>query len=102
MEEQSKLVEETLGGSEATTLGRMLDVNVELRAELARINLPIREILNISTGSVVDLKRSVGEPIDILVNDKLLAKGEVVVVEDILGVRITEIVSPTVRGDKLS
>jgi len=84
---------------EASALNRVLNVDLELRVELARVNLPIREILDLSSGSVVDLKKAVGEPVDLFVNDKPLAKGEVVVVEDLLGIRITEIVSPNNPGD---
>ncbi|NIM06502.1 MAG: hypothetical protein GTO55_08745, partial [Armatimonadetes bacterium] len=77
-------------------------VDLELRVELARVNLPIREILDLSTGAIVDLKKAVGEPVNIFVNDKSLAKGEVIVVEDLLGIRITEIASQDARGASLS
>jgi flagellar motor switch protein FliN/FliY len=87
---------------EKAGLNRVLDVDLELRVELARVNLPIREILDISSGTVVNLKKAVGEPVNIYVNDKPLAKGEVVVVEDLLGIRITEISSPETREESLA
>lgn len=86
---------------ESASLNRVLDVDLELRVELGRVNLPIREILELSSGAVVDLKKAVGEPVDILVNDKPLAKGEVVVVDELLGVRITELLDTKAQGEHL-
>jgi flagellar motor switch protein FliN/FliY len=59
--------------------------------------MPIREVLALGPGSIVEVGRSIGEPVELLVNEKLIARGEVVVVEEKFGLRITEIVSPTER-----
>jgi flagellar motor switch protein FliN len=74
------------------SLGHVMDVPLEVRVELGRVDLPIREILELSSGSIVDMKRVLGEPVEVFINDKLLAKGEIVVLEDVLGIKITQIV----------
>lgn len=74
-------------------LGMLLDVNLVITVELGRANLSVREVLDLQRGSVVELDRMAGEAVDILVNDHLFAHGEVVVVDDKFGVRITEIVA---------
>jgi flagellar motor switch protein FliN len=79
---------------ERSTLNRVLNVDLELRVEMGRVKLPIREILDLSCGSIVDLHKALDEPMEVLVGDKLLAKGEIVVVDDMLGIRVTEIVNP--------
>lgn len=83
------------------SLDRVLGVDLELRAELARVNLPIRDILELAPGSVISLKKAVGESIDVFVNDKLLARGEAVVVDDQLGIRITEISGEAAVGSSV-
>jgi flagellar motor switch protein FliN/FliY len=65
--------------------------------ELGRSSLTVEEILELGPGSVVELNKLAGEPVDILVNDRLIARGEVVVVDENFGVRITEIISPRQR-----
>ena len=87
-----------LGNRGIASLHRVLNVDLELRVELGRVSMPIREILDLSSGAIVDMKKVVGEPMNVFVNDKLLAKGEVVVVDDVLGVRITEIVNQNEAG----
>ncbi len=83
---------------EATqTLDLILDVNLRVTVELGRNAMTVADILGLGPGSVVELDRQAGEPVDILVNDKLIARGEVVVVEENFGVRIVEIVSPQIR-----
>ena len=82
---------DTLAMPDISALGHVMDVALEVRVELGRVDLPIREILELSSGSIVDMKRMIGEPVEVFVNDKLLAKGEIVVLEDVLGVRITQI-----------
>lgn len=82
------------GGLGAAPLGRVMEVDLELRVELGRVHLPIREILELSSGAIVDLKKALGEPVEVFVNEKLLGRGEIVVVEEVLGVRITEMVGP--------
>ena len=78
------------GGSAG--LGAVFDVPVQLSAVLGRSSMPINQLLRLGRGAVVELDRKVGEPIDILVNNRLVARGEVIVVEDRLGVTMTEIV----------
>jgi len=80
----------------------LLDVPLPIAVELGRTNMAIRDILDLGPGSVVELDRSAGEPVDILVNGKLVARGEVVVIDESFGVRVVDIVSPAERvsGEK--
>lgn len=73
-------------------LGRVLDVSVALSARIGVVRKAISEIIDLQPGAVVDLDRSASEPIDVVIGDKLIAHGEIVVVDDRYGVRITEIV----------
>ncbi len=84
-----------------TNIGLILDVPLQVTVELGRTKKRIRDILELSTGSIVELDKLAGEPVDILVNGKLLAKGEVVVIDENFGVRITDIVSPMERAKNL-
>lgn len=70
----------------------LADVEVQLAVQLGRVRLPLRELLTLDTGSVVELDRSAESPVDVLVNGTLVARGEVVVIEGEFGVRITSIV----------
>lgn len=79
-------------------LNRLLDVTVVVTAELGRVTMPISEVLNLNAHSVLELNRSVTEPVDLLVQGVLLARGEVVVVNDCFAVRIKEIAEPKKRG----
>ncbi|HEX4871019.1 MAG TPA: flagellar motor switch protein FliN [Nevskiaceae bacterium] len=79
----------------------ILDVNVTLSMEVGRARLPIRNLLQLSQGSVVELERAAGEPLDVYVNGTLIAHGEVVVVNDQFGIRLTDVVSPAERIRKL-
>jgi flagellar motor switch protein FliN/FliY len=76
---------------EALPVGVLYDVSLQLTVELGRTSLPIKEVLRLGPGSVIDLGKSVGEPVEILANGKLIARGELVVVESALAVRILEI-----------
>jgi flagellar motor switch protein FliN/FliY len=73
------------------------DIQVNLQVELGRTDMTIQDILELTPGKVVELDRLAGEPLDIVVNGKLLAKGEVVVVDENFGVRITSIIDPQAR-----
>jgi flagellar motor switch protein FliN len=75
----------------------ILDVPLEISVELGRVSMLIKDILALAPGSIVELGRTAGEPVDLLVNGRLVAKGEVVVIEDNFGIRVTEIVSPADR-----
>jgi flagellar motor switch protein FliN/FliY len=80
-----------------TNIGLLMDVPLQVTVELGRTRKLIRDILELAPGSIIELDKLAGEPVDILVNSKLIAKGEVVVIDDNFGVRITEIVSPLER-----
>ena len=80
----------------------ILDIPVQLTVELGRTKIPIRHILQLAQGSVVELDGLAGEPMDVLVNGCLIAQGEVVVVNDKFGIRLTDIVTPSERMRKLN
>ena len=82
-------------------IGLILDVPLQVTVELGRTKKSIKDILELSNGSIVELDKLAGEPVDIHVNGKLLAKGEVVVIDENFGVRITDIVSPEERAARL-
>ncbi|MGC4028525.1 MAG: flagellar motor switch protein FliN [Steroidobacteraceae bacterium] len=79
----------------------ILDVPVTLSLEVGRTRLPIRSLLQLNQGSVVELERAAGEPLDVFVNGTLVAHGEVVVVDEQFGIRLTDVVSPAERIRKL-
>jgi len=87
---------------EQGNIGLLMDVYMELTVELGRTRKLIREILGIGEGTIIELDKLAGEPVDILVNHKLIAKGEVVVIDENFGVRVTEIVSPMQRMSDLT
>ncbi len=80
-----------VGGGEETGLGRLADVPLDVVVEIGRAKLPIGELLALDEGSVVSLTRAVGEPVDLLVNGTPTARGDIVVVDGRLGIRVTEI-----------
>jgi len=82
-------------------LDLLMDIPLEVSVELGRVTLLVSELLEIGTGSIVELKKVAGEPVEVLVNGRLIARGEVVVVEDNFAVRITEIISPAERIQRL-
>ena len=79
------------------SVDRLMDVSLSLSVELGRKQMQIREILDLGPGKIIELDKLAGEPVDLLVNGKLLAKGEVVVVDENFGVRITDLISPKDR-----
>ncbi|MCC6170419.1 MAG: flagellar motor switch protein FliN [Gammaproteobacteria bacterium] len=79
----------------------ILDVPVTLSMEVGRVRIPIRNLLQLTQGAVVELERGAGEPLDVFVNGTLIAHGEVVVVNDKFGVRVTDVISPAERIRKL-
>jgi flagellar motor switch protein FliN/FliY len=82
------------GGAVRGGLDMLHDVEMEVSAELGRTRMSVRELLSLSPGAIVELDRAAGSPADVLVNGRLIARGEVVVVDENFGIRITEIVSP--------
>jgi flagellar motor switch protein FliN len=83
-------------------INMILDIPVQLTVELGRTRIPIKNILQLAQGSVVELETMAGEPMDVLVNGYLIAQGEVVVVNDRFGIRLTDIVTPSERMRRLS
>jgi flagellar motor switch protein FliN/FliY len=92
------------GGAAAAgnDINMILDIPVQLTVELGRTRIPIKHILQLAQGSVVELETLAGEPMDVLVNGFLIAQGEVVVVNDKFGIRLTDIVTPSERMRRLS
>ena len=82
-------------------IGLILDVPLEVTVELGRTKKSIKDVLELTNGSIIELERLAGEPVDIMVNGKYLAKGEVVVIDENFGVRITDIASPAERAANL-
>jgi flagellar motor switch protein FliN/FliY len=87
--------------ADQTNLGLLLDIPLKVTVELGRTQKTIKDILELSQGSIVELDKLAGEPVDILVNNKLIAKGEVVVIDENFGVRVTDIVSQWDRIQKI-
>lgn len=78
-------------------LDLILNVEVQATVELGRANMRVKNVLELGPGSVVELEKLAGEPVDVLVNNRPFARGEVVVIDECFGVRVTEIISPTER-----
>lgn len=97
------LHEETSPGAmdEDANLDVILDIPVTIAMEIGRTKIPIRNLLQLNQGSVVELDRLAGEPMDVLVNGTLIAHGEVVVVNEKFGIRLTDVISPAERVKKL-
>src|SRR5512142_2201661 len=91
----------TQGEEQSRRLDMLLDVPLDVSVELGRCRMTIQELLALGPGSVIELDKVAGEPLDILINDRLVARGEAVVVNDKFGVRITDIVSPQERVARL-
>ena len=83
-------------------IDRVLDVPVQLTAELGRTRISIKSLLQLSQGSVVELDGLAGEPMDVFINGYLIAQGEVVVVNDKFGIRLTDIITPSERVQKVN
>ena len=87
---------------EAQDISLIMDIPVRMTVELGRTRMTIKELLRLTQGSIVPLEGLAGEPLDILINNYLIAQGEVVVVNDKYGVRITDIITPSERVRRLS
>ncbi|MDL4840072.1 flagellar motor switch phosphatase FliY [Aquibacillus rhizosphaerae] len=99
--EFSSFNEIDLPAKEKHNLDMLLDIPLKVTVELGRTQRTVKDILELSSGSIIELDKLAGEPVDIHVNDKLIAKGEVVVIDENFGVRVTDIVSQTDRLKKL-
>ncbi|MCH8493145.1 MAG: flagellar motor switch protein FliN [Idiomarina sp.] len=97
-----KPLESTNRSTGAGDLDIIMDIPVKLSVELGRTRITIKQLLELAQGSVVELEGLAGEPMDILINGYLIAQGEVVVLDDKYGIRITEIVTPAERVQKLN
>ncbi|MBZ0226609.1 MAG: flagellar motor switch protein FliN [Comamonas sp.] len=90
------------GDPSVQDINMVLDIPVQLSVELGRTKVPIKYILQLAQGSVVELDALAGEPMDVLVNGYLIAQGEVVVVNDKFGIRLTDVVTPSERLRRVS
>ena len=79
----------------------LMDVSLQMAVELGRTQMTIRDVLSLTPGSVIELNKVAGEPVDILINGKPMARGEVVVIDDMFGVRVTDIIPPIQRVQNL-
>jgi flagellar motor switch protein FliN len=99
--EFSELPSSPANGSSALNFDLILDVPLDLTLEVGRTRISVRSLLALSQGSVVELDKLAGEPLDVLVNGTLVAHGEVVVVNDKFGIRLLDVVSPVERVESL-
>lgn len=95
------LEDNSSGLSDDINMDVILDIPVKLSMEIGRTSVNIRSLLQLNQGSVIELDRMAGEPLDVLVNGTLIAHGEVVVVNEKFGIRLTDVVSPAERVKKL-
>lgn len=96
--------EEKMAGIPDTShrnLSLILDIPLRVAVELGRTKMVVNDLLNLGQGSVIELNKLAGEPMEVLVNDKLVARGEAVVVNEKFGVRLTDIISPSERVEQL-
>jgi flagellar motor switch protein FliN/FliY len=98
----AKVKKSSVNSTEELNLDVILDVPVTISMEIGRTQINIRNLLQLTQGSVVELDRFAGEPLDVLVNGTLIAHGEVVVVNDKFGIRLTDVISPSERVKRLA
>ena len=101
LEDTSSDTKTSMTPEELSRLDSILDIPVTISMEVGRSKINIRNLLQLNQGSVVELERIAGEPLDVLVNGTLIAHGEVVVVNDKFGIRLTDVISQTERIKKL-
>jgi flagellar motor switch protein FliN/FliY len=100
VEEQAISQEEQLAGK-MKKLDLILDIPLRVSVELGRTRMLVNDLLQLGQGSVIELNKLAGDPLEVLVNDKLIARGEVVVVNEKFGIRLTDVISPIERIEKL-
>ncbi len=83
-------------------LDLILDIDLNVSVELGKVKMPVKDLLQLGQGSIVELAKSVGEPLDIYVNNTLIAKGEVVILDEKFGIRVADIINPVERVKSLS
>lgn len=98
---EKMVLEEPLDLPQMKNLEFIMDIPLQLTVELGRTKMLVRDVLQLNQGSVVELTKLAGEPLDVFVNSKLVARGEAVVVNDKFGIRLLDIVSPNERVDKV-
>ena len=99
--ELESLAANDMNSEAAPQLDVILDIPVTVSMEVGATKMPIRKLLQLNQGSVIELERMAGEPLDVLVNGTLIAHGEVVVVNEKFGIRMTDVISPSERIQKL-
>ena len=87
--------------SEKYDMDLILDLPLDVSVELGKVKIPVNELLQLGRGSILELTKPVGEPLDIYINNKLIAKGEVVILDDKFGIRVTDIINPVDRVKSL-
>lgn len=88
-------------GLQEPNIDRILDIPLQVSAQLGHTRMLIKDLLQLGPGSIVELDKLAGEPLEVLVNDRLVARGEVVMVNEKFGIRLTDVISPTERVNKL-
>ena len=83
-------------------LDLILDIDLNVSVELGKVKMPVKDLLQLGQGSIVELAKSVGEPLDIYVNNTLIAKGEVVILDEKFGIRVADIINPIERVKSLT
>ena len=89
-------------GNDKCDLDLILDIPLEITVELGKVKMPINELLQLGQGSVIELTKAASEPLDIYINNKLIAKGEVVILDERFGIRVADIINPDERVKSLS
>ena len=90
-----------INGPQDSNLDRILDIPLVLSAQLGSTRMLIKDLLQLGPGAIVELDKLAGEPLEVLVNERLVARGEVVMVNEKFGIRLTDVISPTERVNKL-
>ena len=98
---EGEITIESLGVTPQRNLKLIMDIPLRVSVELGRTKMPVSELLNLGQGSVIELNKLAGEPMEVLVNDKLIARGEAVVINEKFGVRLTDIISTKERVEQL-
>src|SRR5690349_3281462 len=101
MADEGQMVVQPTGEQDTGNLELILDVPLGVSVELGRVKMPVRQLLALTAGSVIELAKLAGEPLDVLINGRAVARGEAVMVNDKFGVRLTEIVSQSERVERL-
>ena len=97
----SRMEKEATNPAEIANLDFILDIPLEVSVELGRAKMLISDLLQLGQGSVIELTKPAGDPLEIYVNEKLIARGEVVMVNDKFGIRMTDVISPAERVQQL-